>query len=192
LGVGALGVDAGHVGEEGELGGVVAGDDPLAVLEDFAEALVGGFVLVELHPPKKSGGILEELVVESVLGGGVGEAIDVLEVWDVAALEGEGVEFFVGEAVGGFEFFEPLVVGFRFLEDGFWSCGVEALAEVGESEDVFELFGGGGRVGIVEVASSAGGGGGDVEIGLEADAELDGVEGSAEAGLAEPAAEDGW
>ena len=186
-----FGIDVGHVGEEGKLCGEVDGEDGFAAVEDFAEALVAGFVFVDFHPPEEGLRILKELVVEGVLGKGSGEFFEGLEIWGVVAVEGEGVEFFAGEAVGGWDFFEPVVVAFLFMDHGLGDGGVEALAEVGEAEDVFKPLGRGRGVGVVEVAGGGSGRGGDVEVGLEADAELDGVECSAEARAAKPAAEDG-
>jgi hypothetical protein len=196
VGVAVGGIDFGHVGEEGEGGigavpGAVVGKDFFAALEDFAIALVAGFVLVDFHPPHEGAGVVEKMKVESVLRLGVGELGDFFQGRGVAALEGEGVEFFFGEAFFGREFFEPVVVGFGLVDDGLGDGGVEALAEVGEAEDVFELPRSGWSFGVVEVAGGGGGRGGDVEVGLEADAELDGVEGGAESRAAEPAAEDG-
>jgi hypothetical protein len=83
------------------------------------------------------------------------------------------------------------VRGWDFRERLLGVGGVEALAEVGEAEDGFELLGCWGMVGVVEVSRGGSGGGGDVEVCLEADGELNGVEGGAEAGSAEPASEDG-
>ncbi|HEV8605451.1 MAG TPA: hypothetical protein VGQ99_08805 [Tepidisphaeraceae bacterium] len=68
-----------HVGEEGEDGGGVVGDDVAAEMEDFLVAFVGGMIVVELDPPEESGGVLEELVIEGVLGRGGGELFDGLE-----------------------------------------------------------------------------------------------------------------
>jgi len=192
LGVEVGRIDFGHVGEEGEeVRGETVGEESLAVLENFAVALVAGFVLVDFHPPEDGGGVVKDLEVEGVLGSGLGEVGHFLERWSIAAVEGEGVEFLVGEAPGGMKFFEPVVVGLWFYKFGLGRGGVEALAEVGEAEDVFELLWGGRSIGVVEVAGRAGGGGGDVEVGLVADGDLDGVEGGAEARAAQPAAEDG-
>src|SRR5258706_10734365 len=83
-----VGVDLGHAGEKGELGGRVVGSDVLAEVEQFAVALVAGFVGVELEPPEECGGVLEELVIESVLGSWRGELVEPEEVGAVAALEG--------------------------------------------------------------------------------------------------------
>ena len=63
---------------------------------------------------------------------------------------------------------------------------------VGEAEEV-EGVAGEIRRGVEQIEGSegGGGGGGEEEVGLEAEGGLDGVEGGAEAGFAEPAAEDG-
>jgi hypothetical protein len=74
--------------------------------------------------------------------------------------------------------------------------GGEALAEVGEAEDVVEfpeLLGlGSGVVGDgLEALGGVVGGGGEVEVGAEAEGGLDGAEGGAEGRAAELLAEDG-
>ena len=68
--------------------------------------------------------------------------------------------------------------------------GGEAVAEVGQVEEAVEILGG--EFGLCgEGGGGSGGGGGEVEIHLESEGLVEGVEGGEEGWASEPAAEDG-
>src|SRR3954464_11566646 len=75
--------------EAGEVFPVVGGNQGFAGDEDRLEAVVlVGALGVEVHVVEEGGGVLEELVVERVLGDGFGEVGELLEGGGVVVREG--------------------------------------------------------------------------------------------------------
>jgi hypothetical protein len=70
-------------------GGCFVGDEDFAVEKDGREAVIVARGIVELHVPEECGGVMQEAIVEGVLGDGL---------WEVGPIaEGRDVSFFVGE-----------------------------------------------------------------------------------------------
>jgi hypothetical protein len=95
-------------------------EEDLAGHEDGLEAVVVACAVVTLHVAEEGGGVLEELVVEGVLGDGRGEVEPFAEGGGVAVLEGELLE-----ALG---VFDP--VGVALADDAAHAAGGHELVIV--------------------------------------------------------------
>jgi hypothetical protein len=126
----------------------IGGDGNLALaeLKDVVEAGVAGAEGDDFHPGEDVAGILEDVLIEGVGAFGLGKFIEDGKRWQ--AVQGKfGIQ---GDERGG-------RIGGGVGRGVIGKCGGEALAEVGEAEELIEVF----ELGRVErVGCGEGGGGG--------------------------------